>query len=103
VDWPLDGAHALGGRAKCLCAHRPALNLHTFGEASRDLLMNERVGAPEVAQQWLGLCNQALEMVQANECPRTMKLLRLHGDCHPGNILWTPEGLPEAWAPFCRP
>jgi Ser/Thr protein kinase RdoA (MazF antagonist) len=27
-------------------------------------------------------------------------MLRLHGDCHPGNILWTPEGLPEAGPHF---
>ena len=84
--------HLVGERSAF--AHRPALNIHTFGEASRDLLMSNRWVAPEVAQQWLGLCNQALEMVQAR-MPAQMKLLRLHGDCHPGNILWTPEGLPE--------
>ena len=84
--------HLVGERSAFV--HRPALNRQTFGEASRDLLMRNRWVAPEVAQQWLGLSNQALEMVQAR-MPEKMKLLRLHGDCHPGNILWTPEGLPE--------
>ena len=79
--------------------HRPTLNIQTFGVASRDLLMSNRWVAPEVAQQWLGLCNQALEMVQVR-MPEKMKLLRLHGDCHPGNILWTPEGMPEAGPHF---
>ena len=26
--------------------------------------------------------------------------IRLHGDCHPGNILWTPEGMPGAGPHF---
>ncbi len=28
-----------------------------------------------------------------------IKLLRLHGDCHPGNILWTPTDVPAAKGP----
>ena len=89
--------HRVGERSAFV--HRPALNRQSFGEASRDLLMSNGWVAPEVAQQWLGLCNQALEMVQAR-MPENMKLLRLHGDCHPGNILWTPEGMPEAGPHF---
>jgi Ser/Thr protein kinase RdoA (MazF antagonist) len=89
--------HVVGERSAFV--YRPALNLHTFGEASRNLLMEKEWVAPEVAQQWLGLCNQALGMVQAR-MPAQMKVLRLHGDCHPGNILWTPEGLSEAGPHF---
>jgi Ser/Thr protein kinase RdoA (MazF antagonist) len=29
-----------------------------------------------------------------------VKTLRLHGDCHPGNILWTPEGMSGAGPHF---
>ncbi len=75
-------------------AVRPALNLHTFGELPRDQLVSQQQIAPEVQQQWLDLCNQALERVR-QAMPQDLKLLRLHGDCHPGNILWTPQGLPE--------
>ena len=88
--------HVVGERSAFV--HRPTLNLHTFGEASRNLLLEKEWVAPEVAQQWLGLCNQALEMVQAR-MPAQMKLLRLHGDCHPGNILWTPLDVPAAAGP----
>lgn len=28
------------------------------------------------------------------ESPSGLQLIRLHGDCHPGNILWTPTELP---------
>jgi Ser/Thr protein kinase RdoA (MazF antagonist) len=75
-------------------AVRPALNLHTFGELPRDQLVSQQQIAPEVHQQWLDLCNQALALVK-QQMPTELKLLRLHGDCHPGNILWTPEGMPE--------
>jgi Ser/Thr protein kinase RdoA (MazF antagonist) len=79
--------------------HRPTLNLHSFGEASRDLLMHENWVPPEVAQQWLSLCNQTLELVR-QKMPAQVRSLRLHGDCHPGNILWTPQGMPEAGPHF---
>ena len=73
---------------------RPALNVSTFGEQPRDQLMAQHQVADEVRQQWLDLCNQALQLVR-QAIPQDLKLLRLHGDCHPGNILWTPEGMPE--------
>jgi Ser/Thr protein kinase RdoA (MazF antagonist) len=73
---------------------RPALNLHTFGEQPRDQLVQQNQIAEEVKQQWLSLCDQALALVK-QQMPPELKLLRLHGDCHPGNILWTPEGMPE--------
>ena len=73
---------------------RPALNLHTFGEQSRDQLVSQQQIAEEVQQQWVALCDQALALVK-QQMPAELKWLRLHGDCHPGNILWTPEGMPE--------
>jgi len=73
---------------------RPTLNLHTFGEQSRDQLVSQQQIAEEVQQQWVSLCDQALALVK-QQMPPELKLLRLHGDCHPGNILWTPEGMPE--------
>jgi Ser/Thr protein kinase RdoA (MazF antagonist) len=73
---------------------RPVLNLHTFGEQSREQLVSQQQIAEEVQQQWLSLCDQALALVQ-QQMPQDLKVLRLHGDCHPGNILWTPESMPE--------
>jgi len=73
---------------------RPVLNLHTFGEQSREQLVSQQQIAEEVQQQWLSLCDQALALVK-QQMPQDLKVLRLHGDCHPGNILWTPEGMPE--------
>ncbi len=89
--------HLVGERQAFV--HRPALTIKTFGQIPRDMLVAKDWIAPEVAQQWLVLCNQALEVVQAR-MPADMRMLRLHGDCHPGNILWTPEGMPEAGPHF---
>ena len=84
--------HLVGERQAFV--HRPALNLHTFGEAPRDLLVSQGWIAAEVQQQWLDLCTQALDLVRS--CmPAQVQQLRLHGDCHPGNILWTPESMPQ--------
>lgn len=81
--------------------HRPALNPETFGRASQALLRSGHHLPPEVATKWLQTCEQALQVAdrlwgQAGP----LQLLRLHGDCHPGNILWTPEGLPGAGPHF---
>ena len=73
---------------------RPVLNLHTFGEQSREQLVSQQQIAEEVQQQWLSLCDQALALVK-QQMPQDLKVLRLHGDCHPGTILWTPEGMQE--------
>lgn len=81
--------------------YRPALNPETFGWASRAALREGHHLPPEVASRWLEVCEQALKTAEAlwHEAG-ALTLLRLHGDCHPGNILWTPEGLPGAGPHF---
>ncbi|MFV1984907.1 MAG: serine/threonine protein kinase [Thiohalomonadales bacterium] len=72
---------------------RPKLTLERFGiEALAYLLDNECI-APEVrfnfevaANDVLSLCEQQLAVNSH------IRQIRLHGDCHPGNILWTDTG-----------
>lgn len=81
--------------------HRPALDLHTFGFASRDVLLKGGHLPLDMESRWLKAFEEA--MLTANavfESVGDVKSLRLHGDCHPGNILWTPEGLPGAGPHF---
>ncbi len=80
-------------------AVRPALTLHTFGEQPREQLLSQQQIAPEVRAQWQALCDQALQQVR-ERIPSDLQRLRLHGDCHPGNILWTPLGMPQAGPHF---
>ena len=79
--------------------HRPTLDLASFGTASRDwLLMNEIIPL-DMQATWKAQCDKALEMIASSAYPSSITgqfglkdaaLIRLHGDCHPGNILWTP-------------
>jgi Ser/Thr protein kinase RdoA (MazF antagonist) len=85
-------------------AVRPALNISTFGTEPHDWLLAHDMVAPEVRTAWQAAYQEAMALVAT--CAggvlsggasllspsHNIKLLRLHGDCHPGNILWTPEG-----------
>ena len=80
-------------------AHRPVLDLQSFGIASREwLLANDQVPL-DVQSAWSRASQAALDRIAEHACLRggpqdpdaePIRLLRLHGDCHPGNILWTP-------------
>ena len=81
--------------------HRPALTLQTFGYASRDLLLAGDHLPLDMASRWLKAFEEAMNVAQAVfESVGDIRTLRLHGDCHPGNILWTPEGLEGAGPHF---
>lgn len=72
---------------------RPALDLASFGEEPRDWLLAHRCIPDELLPAWRGIVEQALAAVRAAfEARPALRRLRLHGDCHPGNILWTDDG-----------
>ena len=80
-------------------AERPALNLHTFGYDSMQYLLSSDAISLEVRKSWETACEQALHLIapaadglsQAGHFGlQSATQLRLHGDCHPGNVLWTP-------------
>ncbi len=81
--------------------HRPALDLQTFGYASRDVLLAGNYLPLDMESRWRKAFDEAMQTAQlVFESVADVKLLRLHGDCHPGNILWTPEGMPGAGPHF---
>ena len=78
---------------------RPRLDLQHFGHAPREWLLAQGLVAPEVRRAWESASAQALELIAAGAGQTSAagtfglqdaRTLRLHGDCHPGNILWTP-------------
>jgi Ser/Thr protein kinase RdoA (MazF antagonist) len=79
---------------------RPTLDVTTFGEDSRDWLLGQQMIPMDQQHAWLEVCNQALEMVRQAMQNTPVQSLRLHGDCHPGNILWTPTDLPHGGPHF---
>ncbi len=81
--------------------HRPALNLQTFGYDSRDALLAGGYLPLDMESRWRKAFEEAMQVAQGVfDSVGHVAQLRLHGDCHPGNILWTPEGLPLAGPHF---
>ena len=89
--------HAVG--AVRAFAHRPALNLETFGLESRNWLLGQDMVPLDVQSAWQARCDEALAMIRdtplGSAADGAIAMLRLHGDCHPGNILWTPDAGPH--------
>ena len=84
--------HAVGaGRP---FATRPALDLRSFGVEPRDWLLQSQMIPLDVQSAWEQQCNEALRMIGdtalGERADSGIAMIRLHGDCHPGNILWTP-------------
>ena len=81
-------------------ATRPELNVQTFGAEPRQVVLASDVITPAWREAWRQACDAALDAVQQTyaHCPHDT--LRLHGDCHPGNVLWTPTELPEGGPHF---
>jgi Ser/Thr protein kinase RdoA (MazF antagonist) len=73
--------------------HRPTLDIESFGvEPSTYLLAHDFI-PPELVEVYRGVVAQALDGVRrCFDRAGTVKKLRLHGDCHVGNILWTEAG-----------
>ncbi|PLZ02305.1 serine/threonine protein kinase [Burkholderia sp. WAC0059] len=72
---------------------RPALDLRTFGFEPRDWLLEHDFIPADVRAAWQAAVAFALEGVEAAfERAGDVRALRLHGDCHPGNVLWTDAG-----------
>ncbi|MBK7423337.1 MAG: serine/threonine protein kinase [Propionivibrio sp.] len=79
-------------------AERPEINIHSFGEAPRDFLQRSGFLPPDLANVYFGVVDQALDGVRrCFERAGRVATLRLHGDCHAGNVLWV-EG--EGGGPF---
>lgn len=83
--------HAVGAAGSF--AHRWALDVDTFGRGPRDFLLARCWVPPDALPRWQAAIDGALAEVQrAFERLSNLRTLRLHGDCHPGNILWTDAG-----------
>ncbi len=90
--------HNVGGQHNFVT--RPTLNVNTFATESRDWLMANRIIPMDQQTEWLTVCNQAIDMAQEKCAAHPAQHIRLHGDCHPGNILWTPTDLPNGGPHF---
>ncbi len=95
--------HTVG--AKQAFAHRPTLDLASFGQESMQWLLEHDKVPLDVQSRWTKACEGAINLIAGyatltgasglngiknSAADDGVALIRLHGDCHPGNILWTP-------------
>ena len=72
---------------------RPSLDVESFGNEPRAFLLSSGLVPGDLVDAWKAVTEQALAGVK--RCYQTageVRAIRLHGDCHPGNILWTEDG-----------
>lgn len=78
-------------------AQRPALDLASFAQEPRDWLLGHDKIPLDVQSAWRTACDAAMAQIAAGGLATQAggRAIRLHGDCHPGNILWTPDQGPH--------
>ncbi len=83
--------HALGALHPFVA--RPLLDRHTFGEQSRDWLLEHEIVPQDLRASWSAISRLALDGVRrCYDRAGDVRMIRLHGDCHVGNVLWTDAG-----------
>jgi Ser/Thr protein kinase RdoA (MazF antagonist) len=74
-------------------AKRPRLDIESFGEESRAFLLASGFIPPDLVPAWKQAAQLALEGVRAAfDRAGDVAYIRVHGDCHASNVLWTPPG-----------
>ena len=92
IEWIgrfLGRIHAVGATKPF--AHRPRLDVKTFAEDPRDYLLEHRFIPADLVEAWKQAVVLAIEGVR--HCfarAGDVRYIRVHGDAHGGNILWTP-------------
>jgi Ser/Thr protein kinase RdoA (MazF antagonist) len=72
---------------------RPSLSVASFGEEPRDFLLQNNFIPLDVREAYVSVVEQALAGVRhCFERAGEVAAIRLHGDCHGGNVLWTDAG-----------
>jgi Ser/Thr protein kinase RdoA (MazF antagonist) len=82
--------HAVGVRSAF--KERLSMDVATYGESSRDWLLAHDSVTADTSAQWRDLVDTALTACRVAFDAAPHKHLRLHGDCHLGNVLWTEHG-----------
>lgn len=82
--------HAVGRGGRFV--HRPRLNVQSWGRKALAFLQDSSLLPGELRHNFVGAAEQLLDKIELQFEAIMPETLRLHGDCHPGNILWTGQG-----------
>jgi len=73
--------------------HRPGIDIESFGERPVRYLLDSDFIPPELVEPYRAAAQAALGVVrEAYARAGAVTHIRLHGDCHSGNVLWTDDG-----------
>ena len=83
--------HNVGARGPF--ADRPAIDAQTYGHDPIAIIGASGMLPAELAASWLAVAGQCVALVEERMREAgPLRTLRLHGDCHLGNLLWTDDG-----------
>jgi Ser/Thr protein kinase RdoA (MazF antagonist) len=83
--------HLIGRRQRF--QHRGRIDIERLGDESRNYLLEEGFIPSHIESAYDTVTADLLEQIRdAFESARGIGELRLHGDCHRGNVLWTDDG-----------
>ena len=73
--------------------HRARLDWRTMGVETVEWLLGQGWIPPHLEAAYESVAGDAIALVEQRlEEAAPLRTLRLHGDCHPGNVLWTDDG-----------
>ncbi len=73
--------------------HRPLIDIEGFGEAPAAFVIEHEFVPEDLTDSYEAVVNDALDRIeQCYERAGPVRNIRLHGDCHAGNILWAEDG-----------
>jgi len=79
------------GRSKSF-VHRETLSVQSRGRDALSFLQHSELLPAELQHNFTAAVEPLLDTIENQFSAVGASALRLHGDCHPGNILWTPDG-----------
>lgn len=83
--------HALGAVKRFV--HRPVLSIERLGIGPVDDLLASDWIPSHLAAAYEAITDDLLDIIEQRfDEAGAVNLFRIHGDCHPGNVLWTDDG-----------
>lgn len=82
--------HQVSGRQPF--THRPALNATTFGDDAATAVLSSGLLPCHLESTYRQISDTLIATIRDHWAAVSPHLLRLHGDCYPGNVLWTDAG-----------
>ncbi len=73
--------------------HRPTISIALFAEKSRRFILENNFIPTDLIPAYESISAQLIEKLKNQYTDIEFQIIRLHGDCHPGNILSRPDSL----------